>query len=395
MSAIEDLLRQALQETPAPDPASYPGEQLRRRVRRTQNRLAVAVGLGVVAVVAAVAVPVVALDGGRASQVQVGKSPPPHHHATATAPPTRFWAKPGYGVSCVDLRGRCVFVADTGDTGQRQLVETDLHGRQTGHWSLPMSAEFVSNRNGAAWVWGGGDGGYPQSTLTFVDTNNGQTLTRTQPANDPVADVVLDEQGAAWVATASAIVHVGVQGNALVTLGSVPIRSTDRLVEDPDNGHLWAWSHRDTLTEVIPTSAGGGRTGTTIGSSRQLFAMADSGKLWVRNGPRQLAQLDPTTETAGAPGRLSTGVLDLPGQPELVAPGADGIYVGFSGGGLAYYSTRAVAADGPPTARLAGTHAEVMSVALDGAAIFATYDHEIGRWNPPRRDAGGGAGQPS
>ncbi|MBV9292164.1 MAG: hypothetical protein JO222_06920, partial [Frankiales bacterium] len=111
------------------------------------------------------------------------------------------------------------------------------------------------------------------------------------------------------------------------------------------------------------------------------------GRLWVRNRPRQLAQLDPTTESAGAPGPLATGVLDLPGQPALVAPAAGGIFVAFVNGGVAYYDRAAVTNNTGPTAQLprGRIHVENMSVALDGAVILRDYDNSLDRWDPSAR----------
>src|SRR3954468_6527689 len=77
MTNIEDLVRQALTETPVPPVASDPLARLERRVRRARRRLALASGVAAAGVAAAVIVPLTTTGHSGASKLDLAKTPPP------------------------------------------------------------------------------------------------------------------------------------------------------------------------------------------------------------------------------------------------------------------------------------------------------------------------------
>src|SRR4051812_32668706 len=77
MTQIEDLLRQALAETPTTPSVTDPLSAIDGRLRRARRTMVAGTSIAAAAVAAAVVVPLMTLGGGSTSKVEVGNSPTP------------------------------------------------------------------------------------------------------------------------------------------------------------------------------------------------------------------------------------------------------------------------------------------------------------------------------
>jgi hypothetical protein len=390
MTPIEELLRATLAETPTVIPTSDPLGALDGRIRTARRRVAFGATLAGAAVAAAVVVPVTQLgsEGKGAGKVIVGTTPSdtPTPTPSGLAQQTDVWAA-GHGVATNDGRGHSFVVTEFGNGATRSLAELGPNGTVLHRYTLPESALFVSQREGTAWVWGGGDGAFPISQVTAVEIPGGTPQSFAFPRGEQVVDLAITEGGQAWAVGVDKVVQLTVSGGAVHITATVPMAGARRIVVT-SAGHLWVQA--DTrLVELVPTGgpgSSGARQGVSVHWAGALFAASSQGDLlWVENNTRQIALLDPVAESQGSSGALAGGVLDLPRRPALVAPdGAGGIFVAFTGGGAAYYDAAALKADGPPTAQLSpdAVEVETMALTLDGGLLMQDYGGTVLHWRP-------------
>jgi hypothetical protein len=399
MTAIEDLLRRTLAETPTATTTTDPLALVDSRVRRSRRRLAVGAGLAVAAVVAAVAVPLAALDGGhRNAQVTTPMPPSPTQPPTAVAGQPDVWvAGAAHGVATNDDQGHSFVVTDHGSGATRRLVELDAKGAEIRHFTLPESALFVAQRDGLAWVWGGGDGGFPTATVTAVDLRTGATSSLDIPQYGAVFDLVITDDRAAWAVVADHVLRLELSDGTVKLADTIPLIGAQRIVVTAQNE---LWVQADThLVELIPGGGGPGNTakvrnhhwtgGALLAATHPLGGAGDQRayELWVQTGPRQVGILTPQLfdSFANLDGR-ATNLLDVPGRPAAVAEdGIGGLYVALEGGGLVFYDFGAVKAGGPPTNRLArdAVDVETMAPTLDGGVIIQDFGGNALHWRPP------------
>src|SRR3954447_24261743 len=169
MTNIEDLVRQALTETPVPPAASDPLARLERRVRRARRRLALASGVAAAGVAAAVIVPLTTTGHSGASKLDLAKTPPPTS-APSPSPSqellqsTAVWLDgPARAVTAADdgTVWALTDAADPGDLEHARLVQFDATtGTVLNRVTVPGPVTFLSAGQGHVWAYGGGDGGY-------------------------------------------------------------------------------------------------------------------------------------------------------------------------------------------------------------------------------------------
>jgi hypothetical protein len=387
MTQIEDMLRATLAETPTASTTTDPLTALDRRVRRARRRLALGAGVAAAAIAAAVVVPLAVLANDQPSRVVVGddQSPSPTPSPSGAAERADVWLTNGaHGVATNDARGHSFVVTEHGNGATRLLVELGPDGSELQHWTVPESALFVAQREGAVWIWGGGDGAFPTPIVTAVDVQSGTTASVELDQYGAVTDLAITEGGSAWAVVADHVLQLRAVDGKVTVVAVIPLTGAQRIVSTV-NGHLWVQADTQ-LIELVPTGAAGAEQGVTVHWAGTLFAAAPEGeRLWVENDSRQIALLDPLALSDGA-GRASTDqVLDLPAPASVIAPdGIGGLFVAFLGGGLAYYDPQAVRSDGPPAARLARATVDVetMATTLDGGVILQDYGGVAEHWLP-------------
>jgi hypothetical protein len=393
MNGVEDLLRQSLQEMPAATSIGDPIAELDRRVRRARRRLAVGGGVAAAVVAAAVVVPLALVNSGDRAGVQIGGHPTPT--ATSTRPASLSQVRIDgtvHGVATADLRGHSFVVMESGTDATRRLVELNADRAIVQRWSVPDSALFVAHREGVLWVWGGGDGGYPDSQVTAIGVGSKNGATLSLGRGQAVQSLAITEGGDAWAVTVDQVVHLRYRDGAVHVVERLPLTGAQRIVATSAADHA-LWVQADTrLVELVPGSRGPGVTGveTSFHWAGALLGLGSDGEgLWVQSDTRQVALIEPLTLDPGVvdPGSaFVTGPIDVPGRPTAVVPdGIGGLYVALAGGGVAFYDFAVVAKGGPPTARLARDTVEVetMAATLDGSLLMQDFGGKLLRWKPP------------
>jgi hypothetical protein len=393
MNGVEDLLRQALQEMPAETSVTDPLADLDRRVRRARRRLAIGGSVAAAAVVAAVVVPLALGNPGGRAGVQIGGHPTPTSSASAKPSGSLTEISLGAtvnGVVADDPRGNAYVVTERGNGATRQLLELNANGETVHHWTVPGSALFVAYRDHIAWVWGGGDGGYPMSQVTAVDTTNGASTTLDLGIGKAVNDLAITKSGDVWAVIPDNVLHIArSDGKARVT-EDTPVAGARRIAAD-SGGTLWVRADAG-LVRLLPNGAPYGVStdgpytlpwadGLLLG----IGAETDQPRLWVQTGPQQVGVLLPLTadSLSGSPGDVIRR-FDLRGRPSAFTDdGIGGFYVAFAGGGVAYYYFGAANGD-PPTATLPrDINVETMALALDRSLLIQTDGGHLLRWKPP------------
>lgn len=178
MTDIEELVRESLRTAPAVMPSSSdPVAVVSGRVRRARAWWGGGVAAVVALLVAAIVVPLSGANGG-GRIVPATPSPTP----SAVRAGLTVWQRDAVAVTAGDgwlwVVGRNPTAAD--GSGYVAKVDPVSH-RQLQKWSVTAPYDFVAFGLGEVWVWGGGDGGYPDGQLEVVDPATGATKTWTNP----------------------------------------------------------------------------------------------------------------------------------------------------------------------------------------------------------------------
>ncbi|HET7530660.1 MAG TPA: hypothetical protein VFJ98_06845 [Mycobacteriales bacterium] len=392
MSQIEELLRQALSETPAATTVHDPLAAVDRRVRRARARIAAGAGVGVAAVAAAVIVPLTVAGSSRgADGLQVGHSPSPTPAATHGGPPA------SEAVTTVDAPGPISSVA----------VSADGRAYAAGSWQVSSGAAFVGQVQGGklthvvtvpgpadaviadmdvAWVYGTDRTG--RSRLTAVYLQSGGTA-----PDDALPGRILSATAAAdslFVLTATPqgteVDRFVTDNQGLALVDDHPVAGAKRLVTDAA-GQAWVQTGRQLIPLLPEAQTFSFGHAVPWPGGQPVYGPALPSGVWAYDG--RLIELSPpllANGTSVAEGwRLNTN-----GVPSAAvsAPGG-GAYYGIrsaaagSDSGVFYYSRRAMT-DGAarPDDRLAGVGVAALAVDPDGGVLLVTTSGKLQHWTP-------------
>lgn len=281
MTDIEELVRESLRTAPFVSPASSdPVGLVSRRVRRVRA-LCGGVVAAVAIVVVAVVVPLSLRDSASGRLVPTTPSP----SATASRPGVTTWDNTAVAVTAGDGYLWELRRDPAANDGAGFLVKVDpVTHHSLGQWDVRAPFDFITFGLGHVWVWGGGDGGYPDGLLqTFkASSTNGCPCSSSNYHGYGVGDVGF------------------VDGHAWVTAG--PLISE----MSPGGGQLWV--------HAIGSENGPGRVAALAGT------------LVVQTSPTSLLQLIPEADGVGARFGQASVVMDATEQL-LGAEGTDTLLV--------------------------------------------------------------------
>jgi hypothetical protein len=380
MTQIEDLLRTALADAPTPPTATLdPLADINRRVGRARLRLG-AVAMSVVAVLVAAIVVPIAMLGGRGSTVAGGP----------TEVPVTAWSS--LGVTSVATGGGTVWtvVERFRNHGSVEVLQhrDPSTGAVIGRTRLPAPLHFVTYGLNEVWVWGGGDGAYPNGRMAEVSPDG------TVRSN---VSLGYGKGLITWAsATGQAMAFAGRQGYGVRENGGVVATFQPGHPESARQDHVAIKGAQRLLTH--------GPAVYVIGRHRVVFVGTYSPmrhRLIPMKGLSESSLGLPLAETPDGfwswvdGGLVRKTVLGaqigatvaVPGQPTAaVVDPQGGLYLAFASqqhaaAGLMYYSPAALRADAPrPTAVHHGRG--VFNLALDPAGGVVVQGHGIGRWDP-------------
>jgi hypothetical protein len=285
MTDIEELLRESLRTAPAVVPSSSdPVATVSGRVRRARALW----GGGVVAVVAMLVAAIVVPLSMRDSSS--GRLVPSNPSASATPSADRtgltVWARDAVAVTAGGGWLWEVARDSTASDGSGYVVKVDpATHRQVQKWDVAAPFEFVSFGLDSVWVWGGGDGGYPDGRLQVLDPAAGDVTAWANPGHGFGGVAVAD--GHAWVNAGSNIWEFDAGGRhklADVSLGAGVEPGAIYAVA----GKLLTQTSSTSMQYVIPNPDGeGARLGdgqAVMDATEQLLGTEEPDVLLVSTG---------------------------------------------------------------------------------------------------------------
>jgi hypothetical protein len=395
MSQIEELLREALADSPTP-PMSAPDPvgRLTRRVRTVRRRrFATASVLAAAAVTAAAVTPAVLLS----NDAHPRQAPPAHQPTPAPVQKSgslQTWRVPGVDVEGVTYAAGSVWLSGSrasGNTeGWRVVRMNPSTGKEISRVQVPGPVSWAAYGLGRIWLFGGGDGAFPQSVIDVLDPATGHLVASTTipPSKGGPQPQVAFAHGSVWfpLGDVPELLRVTLTGHQLRT-STLVIGTTSASIAATGDGKLWLGRAHGKVTEVLPTSSGA-RLGRSNGWSSPLLSAAGSGAVWTTDGASassRVIQLDPAALAVGD----SAAQLDrvLPGFAATVAvQNSTGLWIGGDTE-LAFYSTAALSTGTyPPTAKVkvpVSDGATIVQLAPVGASVvFVDSTGQVRRWTP-------------
>jgi hypothetical protein len=153
-------------------------------------------------------------------------------------------------------------------------------------WDVAAPYDFMTYGLGGVWIWGGGDGGYPNGKLQVVDPATDATSTRTNAGRGFGGVAFLD--GHAWVTAGPSIWELDAGGQhklAEVQLG-VGITSPDAIYAT--GGQLVTQTSPTSMQYVVPNRGGvGAHLGVAqavVDATEQLLGVESPDTLLVSTG---------------------------------------------------------------------------------------------------------------
>jgi hypothetical protein len=354
MTRIEDLLRQALDDTPITSTATDPLAGVERRLHRARRRLAVGAGVTAAVVAAAIVVPLVSLgDSHRTSRVIGPSTSSPTPTPTASPVPGTFATWPVHGVGSVtQLTDGSVWSALTvmGRNRERWYViqQDGTDGHELQRIELPSPINTVVGHESTVWAFGGGDGGYPDGDI-FAISPNGHVATHHFIGNGVRGIAFSDADTWVTVSPTNSVALLRGNGDRIDVVLTVPLTSQPRDIVNTGDGTLWVLEDIRQKVVQIVTQSGAPHVGKSFAWSYPLFGATGSGALLTTEGSR-VVQINPETMAAGLDSTAYGYRIDTPGDPSLaVEDGAGGLYVAVSRhgagtkSGIAYYADTAAA----------------------------------------------------
>jgi len=262
MTDIEELVRESLRTAPPVAPSSSdPLGLVSRRVRRARALWGGGAAAVIAVVVAAVVVPLSLRDSAGERLVPTRPSPtasPVARHGVTT------WDKMAVAVAAGDGYLWEVRRDPAANDGSGFLVKVDPATHESlQQWDVRAPFDFMTYGLGHAWVWGGGDGGYPDGLLqTFdVSTSDGCPCTSTGYHGAGFGDVTF-LGGHAWATAGSQVWEMAPGGGRLWSHSFGPGSAPGRVVAV--GGRLFVQLSPTSMQQLIPEGDGvGARLGVT------------------------------------------------------------------------------------------------------------------------------------
>jgi hypothetical protein len=363
---MEELVRQALAETPTSTSTTDPLAALDRRVRKARRWLAAGAGVAAAVVIAAVVVPIAVLSDGNGApnRVQVSRFTLPPVVDVSAAPGQQPWVLIGHGSDRYSI----------GQPGDSPGQSFDVKG--------PAQRLYAGDR--VVWVVG-------STRVTGVDTSTGDFTTSTIDSGS---------YGDAATVGDSLYVTQGDQIERMTLIGGSVTNSVGVVkageIAASQQGHLWVQSGSNKLVELIPTKWGMTK-GATVDWTGDIYGPtgADStgDDLWAYDGDRLIA-LAPKNLLAGV--SVAEGWrLGVAGRPVAVATADDGgLYVAVSqpsaagqqaglGDGIYYYAPGDVHGDGGSSGpTLFGVNTVALAADSSGGVDYVTDQGQLKHWDP-------------
>ena len=398
MNDMEQLVRDALHDAPSvPTHVTDPVGLVARRARRVRLML----GSGVVAVglvvTAAVVVPM-ELGGTSTQRVQITHQPTPSASESPTATPSPSPSPaPGQPVSWGPARVSQVTASDgwiwalepnpSSNSGAMYVDKVDPRTHESiQKWDVQAPATWIAVASGYVWVWGGGDGAYPDGVVQAIDTTRqdkvvaytlkGQGFGGLVPipdgahdvavlAGDRVLQLVASSDGLTQVASMSIDQPVESNLNVMAATGAgdIWVRTKTHLVELDFPGHSRPYG-----SPAIMAS----QPKDTVAFAGLIYGPAGKDALWAYDGDRLIAL---------SPAALHTGVsvaegarIALFGAPQAVVPdGRGGLFVAVGSSADMGNGTSTGVSDG-----FVGLVAVPAATARDGGSFQTSWPHLAG-----------------
>lgn len=392
MTEIEDLVRQALAETPSATTTTDPLAALDRRVRKARRWLAAGAGAAAAAVVAAVVVPIAVLNSGNdaANKVVVGHNPTPSPSSSpvAVGPPGTEVLWTNGAVSVSDASDGTPWLLSSTDHGDyvNQLGDSRLRAG----YKVQSPADHLIAGDNVIWVIGNGDGAGTMSRITAVDPSTADVSTSTFSSRTFGAAAVVGDT--LYVTTTDGVDRMDAVNGIQQRLATV---ASPGEIAASQNGHLWVRSGSSKLVELVPTQTGM-NVGATVDWSGDVYgpmgADSNDDDLWAYDG--RIIGLTPKNllgcVSCAEGWRLSVG-----GRPASVVTAKDGsvfaaVPVASSAGkkagldaGVYYYSPQSVhSGGGSSDAQLFGVDAVEVVADPNGGVDYLDQNGALYRWNP-------------
>jgi hypothetical protein len=397
MTLIEDRLREALAATPTSTTVTDPVGAVGRRVRRARRRIAAGSGLAAVLVVAAVVVPWrLSGDANTTQRVQVGHTPSPSAHPTASQPQDTTGVI-GTGVLSISSTGtQAPYLLQNTDSGPTVGFVAD--DRIVDTMPVERPAEQVLADGSVAWVVGNSRStdqfrittAYPATSKGAIPdrasfTEPGRIIDATVAAGSLFAVVDNPDQGV----VVQRYVHLS--DHSLNLAGSLPVHDATGIATDV-KGVAWVQTGSQ-LIQVQPEGQQLFRLGASVRwpGNQPLYGPERPSGVWAYDG--RLVGLSPSLLATGVSvaegwrinvsGRPDAAVSDITGGVYYTVSSPD-LGQGESGGiGVFYYSAAALRhGANAPTASLFGTAVAAVAVDPQGGVDVIHYGGALQRWDP-------------
>lgn len=368
MTQIEDLVRQALAETPAPTTSTDPLATLDRRVRRARRRLAAGAGVVTAVVAAAVAVPLAVLGGdGSPNSLEVARTPSPAPLPSGT---TALWTDHAVS-SATDSSGRRWVLYKDGDHNYVQPVGPGTNKLT----SVQSPADYLLENGDTLWVVG-------TSRVTAIDTHSGTSATMELPQ---VSDAAVIQDSLYVLDSAvpqGAVARIDFTDTGMDETDFKPLPDAQGIVAT-SQGHMWVHAG-DQLVELTPIPGGftvgkGVQWGSGAILAPTVPRSAPDG-VWAYDGSRLI-----TLMPANLAGCLSCAEgyrIAVPGQPTNVVETPEGLFVAVPGTGLLFYAKDALSTGTTVTASLSGVQVASLTADPGHGVDYVDDQGRLIQWDP-------------
>jgi hypothetical protein len=389
MNDIEELLRETLHAMPAASTrVADPLPLIEKRVRRLRLMFSGGVVVAALMITMAVFIPA-QLNGSGANtqrvQVTHSASPTPSPVRSAHAGQPTVWESSG--VLQMTSAGGWIWVLEqnpSSNSGAMYVVKVNPQTHQSvDKWDVQAPATWLAVVGNYAWVWGGGDGAYPDGVVQAVDTTQqdhvvaftlkGQAFDGLQPTSDSGRDVAVLAGSRVMQLVASS---GGLSESASLQLDE-PALTNQNAMATTGVGDIWVATTRH-LVEIGffggPSAQGQPRMMSSqpkdsVSFSSSIYGPAGKDAIWTYDGDRLVA-LSPALLHAGV--SVAEGArISLYGLPMAVAPdGKGGLFVSVSDSANMGNGTSAGVADG-----FVGLVDVPASVVRDGGNYQTSWSH--------------------